>query len=214
MIYATMCVGDRWNDTHQSSINNFSKNKELHTLTDLPDRYENSYFYKRDVFSYYEKINHIVNLLETHKQRVTYIDVDWLGSYDKLIKYDSSSLYTYWLIDTNTDRIKSLFNEDIDSLLDISKLINIETIPKKYIPEALISIPYIDDNTTQKIKSDFLTIQNPLEKLYGRVPRRKEHSKWSKNGIGYGEGWAISLIASKYNLPLRSVKVWGKKKIL
>ena len=30
-----MCVGDRWNTTHQSSINNFSKNNKLHILTDL-----------------------------------------------------------------------------------------------------------------------------------------------------------------------------------
>lgn len=214
MIYATMCVGDRWNTTHQSSINNFSKNNKLHILTDLPDRYENSYLYKRDIFSYYEKINHILNLLETYKQRVTYIDVDWLGSYDKSIQYDSSSLYTYWLIDTNKDPIKSLFSEDRDSLLDIFGTINIKTIPSKYIPEALISFPYIDDDTTQKIKSDLLTIQKPLESLYGKLPPRKQLLKWSKNGIGYGEGWALSVVSSKYNLSLDSVKVWGNKKIL
>ena len=97
--------------------------------------------YKRDIFSYYEKINHILKLLETYKQRVTYIDVDWLGSYDKSIQYDSSSLYTYWLIDTNKDPIKSLFSEDRDSLLDIFGTINIKTIPSKYIPEEANIIP-------------------------------------------------------------------------
>ena len=59
MIYATMCVGNKWTNKYKTSINNFSKENTLHIFTDDMISFENCvcHEYTRDVFSYYEKIS-------------------------------------------------------------------------------------------------------------------------------------------------------------
>ena len=97
MIYATMCIGKEWIEKYKETINNFSNKNKLHILTDEPIHFKNCITdeYTRDVFSYYEKINFIFKLSKKYKERIYYIDADWLGSYDTNIKVDDDSLYTY-----------------------------------------------------------------------------------------------------------------------
>ena len=79
MIYATKCIGEEWNSKYVNSVNKFCKKNDLHILTDNNTLFLNGicYPYQRDVFSYYEKINHILNISEKYKERVTYIAVSY-----------------------------------------------------------------------------------------------------------------------------------------
>jgi hypothetical protein len=39
--------------------------------------------------------------------------------------------------------------------------------------------------------------------MYNTIPIREAVQRYSETGIGYGEGWAITAIASKYNIKVR-----------
>ena len=106
-------------------------------------------------------------------------------------------------------------------LKKINKIVNLIGLKKfgnTYIPEAVLSFPYF--NEFEEIKNDFNIMQNPIEDIYNKeVPVRTALRKYSKHGIGYGEGLAITAVADKYNLCVKDFgefpnHTWRKKVLL
>ena len=210
-----MCVGSKWTTKYQHIINAFSSKNHLEVLTDNVDIFHNSYntLYDRDIFSYYEKINFIFNLSKKYNQRITYIDSDWLVRYNTDIKYDDITLYTYEIFDLYIEsELTKFFYETEYHLRDtlLSHISSNESI-KYYIPEALISLPKV--NEIDKMISDIKTIQPILENIYNSKNKNPRFSRYVKVGIGYGEGWAPSAICQKYYLPIDKVE-WKRKMLL
>ncbi len=215
MIYATMCIGNRWLNKYQDTINVFSSKNHLEILTDNPIGLTGSHItlYERNIFSYYEKINFIFNLSKKYNQRITYIDSDWLVRYNTDIKYDDMTLYSYHIFDLYKESELTKFFEENEYHLRDTLLSNIslnESI-KYYIPEALISLPKV--NEIDKMIYDIKTIQPILENNYNSKNRNPRYYRYVKAGIGYGEGWAPSAICQKYNIPIDKVD-WKRKMLL
>ena len=221
MIYSTMCIGNEWVAKFKDSINKFGKDNTLYILTDLPEEFPNceTILYTRNQFSYYEKINLILDLLDTHKERITYIDADWLKHYNTKISFSDDCLYTYQIFYLNTKPIMFFFPElELKKINKIVNLIGLEKFGNTYIPEAVLSFPYF--NEFEEIKNDFNIMQNPIEDIYNKeVPVRTALRKYSKHGIGYGEGLAITAVADKYKLCVKDFgefpnHTWRKKVLL
>ena len=210
-----MCVGSKWTTKYQHIINAFSSKNHLEVLTDNVDIFHNSYntLYDRDIFSYYEKINFIFNLSKKYNQRITYIDSDWLVRYNTDIKYDDITLYTYEIFDLYIEsELTKFFYETEYHLRDtlLSHISSNESI-KYYIPEALISLPKV--NEIDKMISDIKILQPIVENYYTSKNTNPRYYRYVKAGIGYGEGWAPSAICQKYYLPIDKVE-WKRKMLL
>lgn len=220
MIYATKCIGEEWNSKYVNSVNKFCKKNDLHILTDNNTLFLNGicYPYQRDVFSYYEKINHILNISEKYKERVTYIDSDWLEAYDTKNKLDDDSLYTYSIFNIFKQPVSNYISvEQHPQIKENFKKINHEVLEDWYIPEAIISFPYREDLSV--IKKDFNILQPPHEKMFNTKPHRREVTRYSRVGVGYGEGLAITAIASKYKIKVKDYsefpnRTWRKEQII
>ena len=221
MIYSTMCIGKKWVDKFKNSINNFGRKNTLYVLTDLPNEFPDckTFLYTIEEFSYYEKINLMLDLLEKYKERVTYIDSDWLKHYNTNIKFLDESLYTYQIFLVDTKPIASFFpNSELKKINNIINKIGLTEFGSRYIPEAVLSFPYF--NNFNEIKKDFNVMQNPIENIYNKeVPVRTALRKYSKHGIGYGEGFAITAVANKYNIDVKDFEefehhTWRKKVLI
>ena len=211
MIYATMCIGSDWVSKYKDSINKFAKENRLFVLTDNISAFKNCNVvkYNRDVFSYYEKINLITNLLSKYKKRITYIDSDWLQYYNTKIKFTDNSLYTYQIFNLKKSPINEYFKEtELSIISKILSKVDVK-IDEWYIPEAIISFPYHSE--LENIKKDFSILQKPLEEMYTTIPTRDVVKRYSDVGIGYGEGCAITAISLKYNIKVKDFKEFPNK---
>lgn len=211
-----MCVGEWWCKKYSEQINSFSKLNKIHILTDLPKYFKECevYEYTRNDFSYYEKINHVIRLSEIYKTRITYIDADWVSLIDTDILYDDNSWYCYNVFDLNSDIIQKYFTkENIKDIKKILSIIGLNEIGNRYVPEAIISIPYFEN--LKEIKKDINLLQTPLENMYNNIPQRSELKRYTENGVGYGEGWCLTAIIEKYKLKTNTFldtknKTWRK----
>ncbi len=216
MIYATMCVGKKWVKKHKDQINKFSKTNTLHILTDDNTSFENCicHHYTREVFSYYEKINLILNLSKEYKERIYYIDADWIRDYDTTLRIDDEdTIYSYSVIDLKdkSSYISRVVFEDTEVKDTIMKKIGIDTTINCYMGEAILLVPYnenIDD-----IISDSKILQKYLEETYHQNSKTHKRLNRYKDGIGYAEGWGITALAIKYNIPIKESR-WRKKIII
>ena len=77
MIFCTLCYGDYWSKKYSADINKISENHSIYVYTNKPGYFKSScniIEYKRKDFSYFEKLVLLLNLIDTHKERVTYFD--------------------------------------------------------------------------------------------------------------------------------------------
>ena len=211
MIYATMCIGKEWIEKYKETINNFSNKNKLHILTDEPIHFKNCITdeYTRDVFSYYEKINFIFKLSKKYKERIYYIDADWLGSYDTNIKVDDDSLYTYtnFLLDEQNIWTKFFTSKEWKIKETILSKIGIDGELKDYIGEALILFPY--NKNIDMIINDSKILQEYLESEYNKSSITSSRLDRYKKGIGYAEGWGLTALVTKYNISIKQIH-WRK----
>lgn len=215
MIYATMCIGKEWIDKYKNIINNFSQKNKLHILTDIEDVFEDCITekYTRDVFSYYEKINFIFKLSKKYKQRIYYIDADWIGSYDTNIKVDDNSLYTYtnFLLNEKNAVTDFFTKKEWKIKKTILSKIGINEELEDYIAEALIFFPY--NKNIDMMMEDSKILQEYLENEYNKSSITSSRLDRYKKGIGYGEGFGLTALATKYKIPIKQID-WRKKTIL
>ena len=195
-----MCIGSNWVGRYSNVINNFGKYNNVVVVTDDTSKFDNCEVrkYKKDLFSYYDKLILLFNLLEDTKERVTYVDADKFSTLPK-IEYDNESCYTYNIVDRNTF-LSNLRELDIDELVSkINKKINFDFNFTHYIQEGVISLPYT--NNFSDIKHDIKMCKEVVE---GYCNQRDWNNikldRYAETGIGYGEGTALTAILSKYNI--------------
>jgi hypothetical protein len=210
-----MCVGTKWLTRYQHTLNVFSSKNHLEILTDNPNGLTGSHItlYERDIFSYYEKVNFMFNLSKKYNERITYIDTDWLEGYNTNIKYDDITLYSYEIFNLSDENILTKWFTEKEHYFRKSLLSNIlvNTNIDFYIPEALISIPQL--NNIDNIQFDLKIIQPIIENWYDLKNKTPRFRRYIKNGIGYAEGWGVSAVCKKYNIPIDKVD-WKKQTLL
>lgn len=209
MIYCTMCIGPKWVDVFKDTINRFAKNNELYVLTDIPEEFDNcnTVLYKRETFSYFEKLPFLFNLSKSRKERVTYIDANNIRNFNPNILVDDTSLYSGQLLEwKDMDMFKTDSTEE--DVLKILSLIGVEELHDKYVREHVISIPtsiFVD-----YILDDLKELQPLFEGYFDTVPKTPAMERYTKNGIGYAEGFALQAIAIKYSMEIKEMKYKAK----
>jgi len=206
--FATMCIGKNWVFDHKDNIIEFHNKHKLHLLTDCSEWFDfESYKYNKE-FSYYDKLIFLLDIMTLKKKRITYLDVDKLQQYNS-IDYDEKSCYVY---NTTTTPIK-LSNEFASTREEIHKHLNIKNTSEIYVQEALISLPYTHD--FENIKKDILELQPIVERNFGnRKWNNSKLNRYSKYGIGYGEGSALTAVLLKYNIDIVNVYSTFRKESL
>jgi len=205
MIYCTMCIGEEWVDIYSPVINKFSRDREVFVLTDQPDKFEcNTILYERDIFSYYEKILLVLNLIKSHKSRVTYIDVNSLRTFNPNIKTDDVTLFCAQLL--SWEHMEKYFltkstKEDVSTILD---KIKVKELKDFYIREHIFSFPFSND--IDDIINDATLMQPFFEEYFNVVPYTPHMERYSREGVGYAEGFAIQALAIRYNIDIKKMK--------
>lgn len=223
MIYATLCVGEKWCKQNADDINDLGKNNLVYVYTDFAEYFPNCKIveYTRKDFSYYEKLPFWLNLIIKHKERVVYIDSDSIETIPMQIlrkgitNLDNKSVYTFTMFNNPSyayERLKK--NPSLVQLMEIYQELGYDPICF-YLHEKLLSLPYKKDET-ELILKEILNLQSIFEEKYykGRfwegIPHDEtgthECNKWSKYGCGYGEGGAISILIHNLNIPIKTIK--------
>ena len=209
-----MCIGSKWATKYRDVVNTFGEKNTLHILTDEPSTFQKTttHLYTREVFSYYEKINFILNLSKKLKQQICYIDVDWIESYNTDLNFDDK-LYTYHNFDLDgVNELTNFFTEKETKVRKkILSKIGVNKILNDYIGEALIVFPYLEN--IDDIIEDSKILQEYIEKEYNSNSITHKRLDRYKDGIGYAEGWGITALCIKYNIPIVETN-WRKQRII
>lgn len=214
MIYATMCVGKDWVNQYYGQIDKFAKTNQLHILTDTPNsfNYGTTHMYDRDVFSYYEKINFILSLSKQYNERITYLDSDYINAFDTTLEFDKHSLYSYKILYlTNPSYLKWWSSSEDEISRTLLSEIDINGTIDYFIPEALISFP--PQKEIDNIISDSKKLQKKIESTYNQNTKTRKRLDKYKHGIGYSEGWGITALCIKYEIPIKEIS-WRKRTII
>ena len=149
-------------------------------------------------------------------ERITYIDVDMIGKTDLNIvnTFDEISLYTQVIYQLDEDNNVTHFFTDLERKTQETLLSKIghDGILTFYIPEALISFPKMD--LIDDIINDSKILQNIIENTYhSKTKTRKRLNEYKEFGIGYTEGWGLTSICVKYDIPVKDCN-WRKRILL
>jgi len=215
MIYCTVSVGEEISKKYQYEINQLSKSQKVVILTDSPQYFNNCEIihYKRNIFSYYEKLPFLLRLVLENKQRIVYFDVDSINLIDNKFDFDMESVYTYKIFQNENFTIEKLREDSGYTLtLDIYEKLGYKMC--NYVHERFISIPY-----SEKVKSvldDILMLQPIFEETYSKNkvwknPSRLNLKRYSETGCGYGEGGALSVVLKNHDINIKSI--FGKNLI-
>ena len=206
--FATMCIGKEWVFDWKDNITDFLNKHKLHLLTDCEDVFDfKSYKYNKE-FSYYDKLIFLLDVMSLKKKRITYLDADKLHQY-RNIDYDETSCFVY-----NTTKWPESLTPTFKKVKsEIHEYLNTEDNDDIYAQEALISLPYTDD--FENIKKDILELQPIVERNFGnRKWNNSKLNRYSKYGIGYGEGSALTAVLLKYNIDIVNVYSTFRKESL
>jgi hypothetical protein len=192
--FATICIGKDWVFDWKDEITEFHNNHNLHLLTDCGDWFDFKSHKHDKEFSYYDKLIFLLDIMTLKKKRITYLDVDKLQQYGN-IDYDTTSCYVYTITTTPT-QLSNVFES---TRKEIHNHLNIKNKSNIYTQEALISLPYTSD--FENIKKDIIELQSIVESNFGnRKWNNSKLNRYSKHGIGYGEGSALTAVLLKYNI--------------
>jgi len=197
--FATMCIGKNWVFDHKDHIIEFHNKHKLHLLTDCGDSFDFKSYKHDKEFSYYDKLIFLLDIMTLKKKRITYLDVDKLRHYDFKINFDDSSCYTYNIVPT--PKLSNVFEKTRQQIHTHLKIKNTSEI---YVQEGLISLPYTSD--FKNIKKDIIELKSIVESNFGnRKWNNQKLNRYSKHGIGYGEGSALTAVLLKYNINVVNV---------
>jgi len=195
-----MCIGKELVFDWKKDVTAFNNFKKLNILTDCSGWFiSDTYEYKKKEFSYYDKLIFLLDLMESKRKRITYIDVDKLQYYGN-IDYDDESCYVYNITSTPI-HLSNVFES---TRKEIHNHLNIKNESDIYAQEALISLPYTSE--FENIKKDIIELQPIVERNFGnRKWNSPKLNRYSRHGIGYGEGSALTAVLLKYNIPIVNV---------
>ena len=209
MIYCTMCIGPKWVNVFKDSINRFAEINELYVLTDIPEEFDNcnTVLYEREIFSYFEKLPFLFNISKSRNERITYIDANNIRNFNPNILVDETSLYSGQLLDWEDMNMFKTDSTEKD-MLKILSSIGVEKLYDKYVREHIISIPtsiFVD-----YIIEDIKKLQPLFEEYFDSVPKTPAMERYTKNGVGFAEGFALQAIAIKYSMGMKQIKYKAK----
>ena len=206
MKYCTFIYGKEWHEKFAANIVKECKSHDIYILTNMPEYFKGCEFveeYTRPVFSYYEKLNWVLKLSKELKQRVTYVDADWVFNLTQgLENIDEEQIYTYRILQMSvlTDR---------KMLIDLFESADYPWNDDDYIPEGIISMPYLPD-ILDNVIADIEYLQPFWENTFTQETKvTKILKRYTKFGIGYAEGGALTAVAHKYG-----IKYSARKKLI
>lgn len=192
MKLTTLCVGKDFCEKYSQKIKKYApKNIDLIILTDHPEYFNfcKTELYKDKIFSYFSKNTFTSKVSKKYKTDVLYIDADSFHIVDDSI-YKKQFETTYFLYDKlwpnfTHSEINSL-PKDLLNYYGINGNLEIENIHEK-----IFYLPY-----SQKINNlykDLVIIKEIWDKETETSEPKGNAKKYSKYGIGYGEGIPFSL---------------------
>jgi len=220
MIFCTVCVGDYWSKKYSSDINKISENNTIYVYTNKPEYFKSScniIQYKRKDFSYFEKLVLLFNLIDKHKERVTYFDCDstYLNQVQLMLngthkEFNNETIYSHEIYEYENYPLKTLLrNPSFALLIKVYKELGFENVICRYIHERIISIPYISSKFNE-LKENVLKVQSIWEENWSIGKKwigypidetgTHECNRWSRYGCGYGEGGALSIYCKQLDI--------------
>lgn len=192
MKICSVSVGKDFCEKYSQKIKKYApKNIELIVLTDRPEYFKfcKTELYEDKIFSYFSKNTFTSKISKKYKTDVLYIDADSFHIVDEFI-YKNQFETTYFLYDKlwpnfTHSEVNSL-PKDLLDYYGISGNLKIENIHEK-----IFYLPY-----SQKINNlykDLLAIKEIWDKETQTSEPKGNAKKYSKYGIGYGEGIPFSL---------------------
>ena len=192
MKICSVSVGKDFCEKYSQKIKKYApKNIELIVLTDRPEYFKfcKTELYEDKIFSYFSKNTFTSKISKKYKTDVLYIDADSFHIVDEFI-YKNQFETTYFLYDKlwpnfTHSEVNSL-PKDLLDYYGISGNLKIENIHEK-----IFYLPY-----SQKINNlykDLLVIKEIWDKETQTSEPKGNAKKYSKYGIGYGEGIPFSL---------------------
>jgi hypothetical protein len=218
MLYATVCYGPKFIERYNYEINQVGLTNTVYVLTDHPESFPNcitrSYeqFMGTESFSYYSKILFLFSLLEELRERVNYVDADFLRtSFNKELVVDGSTLFTSIAIPYNRTILGNLdlHRQKYDAWYDYLHKHGLSTEKENaftYITEAFWSFPYLDN--IKQIACRARELQADMELIFKRDAehwKKTPLQKYSKAGVGFGEGTAMTILVKEFNLDYKAV---------
>jgi len=192
MKICSVSVGKDFCEKYSQKIKKYApKNIELIVLTDRPEYFKfcKTELYEDKIFSYFSKNTFTSKISKKYKTDVLYIDADSFHIVDEFI-YKNQFETTYFLYDKlwpnfTHSEVNSL-PKDLLDYYGIGGNLKIENIHEK-----IFYLPY-----SQKINNlykDLLVIKEIWDKETQTSEPKGNAKKYSKYGIGYGEGIPFSL---------------------
>ena len=192
MKICSVSVGKDFCEKYSQKIKKYApKNIELIVLTDRPEYFKfcKTELYEDKIFSYFSKNTFTSKISKKYKTDVLYIDADSFHIVDEFI-YKNQFETTYFLYDKlwpnfTHSEVNSL-PKDLLDYYGIGGNLKIENIHEK-----IFYLPY-----SQKINNlykDLLVIKEIWDKETQTSEPEGNAKKYSKYGIGYGEGIPFSL---------------------
>jgi hypothetical protein len=204
MNLATLCIGKDYCKQYSKQLTHFGN--KLTVCTDHPEYFWSNrvVVYRRDEFSYYEKLTLLFSLILQEQNRVTYVDVDYLSDY-KSIDYDSSSFYSYGIFDHSKFSRDDL-NTDAGTRVMLSLYDQLGVNVNKYPHERLLSAPY--DINSQYIYDRLVEMRPLFEYNFPKGKDWGDHrfTRFAKRGSGYGEGAALAAISDSIEIKFKKHK--------
>ena len=218
MIFATVCHGELFTKRYSYEINKVAKTDTVYVLTDKPEAFPNCIVRDYDTFmgtsqfTYYSKLLFLFALLEELKERINYVDADFLKTtFNKELVTDSTTLFTSVAVDYNKTLLGQLdYKKDkYSEWYKFLKEVNLETEGDKvftYVTEAFWSFPYLDNNSL--IASRARELKKRIEEIFTLNPDHWKGTplrRYAETGIGFGEGTAMSALVQEFNIPFQAV---------
>ena len=219
MLYATVCHGAEFIKKFSKEVNKVGKVDTVHVLTDQPQYFDNCITYQyeevmgRSQFSYYSKLTFLFKLLLECKERVNYVDADFLKTiFNKELVVDNTTLFTSIAVPYNKTLLAKLDfkKEQYREWYDLLEEVGLETKGESvftYITEAFWSFPYLDNMSEIAKRANELQIR--VEQIFAKDPKHWSGTplkRYAQTGVGFGEGTAMSAIVNEFNIPLKAVQ--------
>ena len=229
MIFATVCHGELFTKRYSYEVNKVGKTDTVYVLTDQLESFTNckvinyETFMGTSQFTYYSKLMLLFYLLEEYKQRINYVDVDFLKTtFNKELVTGNTTLFTSVAIDYNKTLLGQLDqNRDkYKKWYEFLEQNNLETKGEKvftYVTEAFWSFPYLDN--IKDIANRARQLKTQMEEIFTTDPQHWKGTplrRYAETGVGFGEGTAMTAIVQEFNIPLQAVNhnkdLFNKKK--
>jgi len=206
MVYATLLVGEEYCEAYSEQVNKEASKGTIHVLTDHPEYFPNGiiHHYNKKRFSYYDKLNFLVELVIKHQQRVTFVDADWCKNLDFIKVLDTPYVYCWRLFDMDDLHLIGIYQNGIDYCYKVLEELNLGDNDDKYPGEAILSMPPV--SSIQGVKTKLKFIQPYWEKAFhSNITMNKKLERYASYGVGYCEGAALKAILGSFGIEVKEL---------